>query len=190
MHLRTRESGQGIAVWLVVTAIAAGMLWWPAARAQSAPKSNASLATRVQRLEDIEEIKVLLTDYGRLLDAHDLAGYSRLFAKNGEWVGGFGSATGPTAIEALMVKNLGATSRSKPGSTYHLVTNFVIDVHGDTGTAWSRWTFVVTGADNKPTMMYGGHYDDTLVREDGRWKFQRREAVNDIPQTAAAPPGK
>jgi hypothetical protein len=34
--------------------------------------------------------------------------------------------------------------------------------------------------------MYGGHYDDTLVREDGAWKFQRRLAVNDIPQSAPA----
>lgn len=191
MHLPTRESGQRIAVWLVIVATAAVTLSWPAVTpAQSMAKSDASLAARVQRLEDIEEIKVLLTDYGRLLDEHDLPGYSQLFAKKGEWVGGFGSATGPAAIEALMVKNLGATSKSRPGSTYHLLTNFIIDVHGNTGAAWSRWTFVVTGADNKPMMMYGGHYDDTLVREDGHWKFQKRVAVNDIPQTAAAPPGK
>ena len=53
------------------------------------------LEARIQRLEDIQEIRDLLTSYGRLLDAHDLAGYSRLFAKNGEWVGGFGSAKVP-----------------------------------------------------------------------------------------------
>lgn len=176
----------------IAAIVAAGTGGWArgATRTSSGTKGDASLAARVQRLEDIEEIRILLTDYGRLLDAHDLRGYSQLFAKNGEWVGGFGSATGPAAIEALMVKNLGTTSKSHPGSTYHLLTNFVIDVHGDTGTAWSRWTFVVTGADNRPTMMYGGHYDDTLVRENGHWKFQKRVAVNDIPQTAAAPPGK
>lgn len=171
-----------------IAAVGTGAWARGAARTSSATKGDASLAARVQRLEDIEEIKVLLTDYGRLLDAHDLHGYSQLFAKNGEWVGGFGAATGPAAIEALMVKNLGASSKNRPGSTYHLLTNFVIDVHGDRGTAWSRWTFVVTGADNRPTMMYGGHYDDTLVREDGRWKFQKRVTANDIPQTTAAPP--
>ena len=31
----------------------------------------------------------------------------------------------------------------------------------------------------------GGRYDDTLVREDGHWKFKRRVAGNDLP---AAPP--
>ena len=50
----------------------------------------ASLAARLQRLEDVEEIQALLLDYGRLLDSRDLPGYSRLFAKEGEWVGGFG----------------------------------------------------------------------------------------------------
>ena len=72
------------------------------AQAQAPDKrknSDASLAARIQRLEDIEEIRVLLTDYGRYLDAHDLAAYSHLFAKDGEWVGGFGSAKGPRAFK-------------------------------------------------------------------------------------------
>lgn len=157
------------------------------AAATSAKKDDAALAARIQRLEDIEEIRVLLTDYGRFLDAHDLVSYSHLFARDGEWVGGFGSAKGPAAIQALMEKNLGSGPAPKTGSTFHLLTNFVIDVHGDTATAWSRWVFVTTGAENRPTPAMGGHYDDTLVREDGHWRFQRRVAVNDIPQTVSAP---
>ncbi len=155
---------------------------------KAAKSSEASLAARIQRLEDIEEIRVLLTDYGRYLDAHDLAAYSHLFAKDGEWVGGFGSAKGPAGIQALMEKNLGPGPARKPGSTFHLLTNFIIDVHGDTATAWSRWVFVTTGADNRPASAMGGHYDDALVREDGHWKFERRVAVNDIPQSIPTPP--
>ena len=153
------------------------------AMAQTTGPKARSLEARIQRLEDTQEIRDLLTSYGRLLDAHDLAGYSRLFAKNGEWVGGFGSAKGPAAIQALMEKNLGPIAKGIPGSTYHLLTNFMIDVNGDTATAWSRWSFTVTGADKKPSILYGGHYDDKLIREDGRWKFLRRVAVNDIPQS-------
>ena len=54
------------------------------------PRSNdtVSLSARLQRLEDTEEIRTLLLDYGRLLDLRDLSGYSQLFAKDGEWVGG------------------------------------------------------------------------------------------------------
>lgn len=145
----------------------------------AAGQKNASLTARIQHLEDIEAIRTVLISYGRTLDAHDFAGYSRLFARDGEWIGGFGTVKGPTAIEAFMTKNIGAPG--KPGGTYHLLTNFVIDVNGDMATAWSRWTFVTPGADGKPAMAQGGHYEDMLVREDGRWKFKRRQAFTDIP---------
>ena len=162
---------------------AVSLLLSAAATAQTTGPKARSLEARIQRLEDTQEIRDLLTSYGRLLDAHDLAGYSQLFAKNGEWVGGFGSAKGPAAIQALMEKNLGATAKGIPGSTYHLLTNFMIKVDGDRATAWSRWSFTVTGGDKKPSILYGGHYDDTLIREDGHWRFLRRVAANDIPHS-------
>jgi hypothetical protein len=143
-------------------------------------------AARIQRLEDIEEIRTLLLDYGRLLDARDLPAYSRLFAKDGEWVGGFGSAKGPAAIQAFMEKNLGTGPNR--GNTYHILSNFVIDVQGDKATAWSRWAYITPAADGKPVINQGGHYDDTLVRENGHWKFQRRVASTDIPAANPAKP--
>jgi uncharacterized protein (TIGR02246 family) len=147
---------------------------------QSAPRQNsASLAARLQRLEDLEEIRTLLLDYGRFLDSRDLPAYSKLFAKDGEWVGGFGSARGPAGILAFMEKNLGTGPNRT--NTYHILSNFEIEVKGDTATAWSRWTFVVPGPDGKPVISQAGRYDDILVREDGRWKFKRRTASNDIP---------
>jgi hypothetical protein len=63
---------------------------------------------------------------------------------------------------------------------YHLLTNFVITVTGDTATAWSRWAFVVPGAAGA-TIAQAGRYDDTLVRENGRWRIKRRVASNDTP---------
>ncbi len=139
--------------------------------------AQSSLAARVQLLEDREEIRNLLIDYGRLLDARDFAGYSRLFAKEGEWVGGFGSTKGPAAIQAFMEKNIRGANTAH---TYHILSNFRIEVHGDSATAWSRWAFVTPGPDQRPVIAQGGHYDDTLIRENGRWKFKRRVASNDI----------
>jgi hypothetical protein len=66
---------------------------------------------------------------------------------------------------------------------YHLLSNFVITVKGDTATAWSRWAFVVPGQQGA-TIAQAGRYDDELVRENGRWRFKRRVASNDT-----APPG-
>jgi ketosteroid isomerase-like protein len=144
-------------------------------------QNNASLGARIQKLEDVEEIRLLLTDYGRFLDARDLVAYSKLFAKDGEWVGGFGSAKGPEAILAFMQKNLGTAPNR--ANNYHILSNFEIDVQGDTATAWSRWAFIVPAADGKPSLAQGGRYQDKLVRENGHWKFLRREAFNDLPRS-------
>lgn len=159
--------------------LAAGLALLPALLAQT---KTPSIESRLQRLEDIEAIRRVLTDYGRFLDARDFASYSRLFAKDGEWVGGFGTVKGPAAIQAFMEKNIAGPNTAH---NYHVLSNFEIEVHGDTATAWSRWTFVVPGADQKPAMAQGGRYEDLLVREDGRWKFKRRTAANDLP--AAGP---
>jgi uncharacterized protein (TIGR02246 family) len=161
--------------------IAAVLAMLPAATAQTkAPAKPASIEARLQRMEDIEEIRAVLTDYGRFLDARDFGSYSRLFAKDGEWVGGLGTVQGPAAIQAFMEK---AIAGPNTAHNYHLLSNFEIDVHGDTATAWSRWAFVVPGPDKKPVIAQGGRYDDTFVRENGHWKFKRRTASNDLPSS-------
>jgi len=150
--------------------------------------TTASLAARLQQFEDKEEIQRLLLDYGRHLDARDFAAYGRLFAKDGEWVGGFGTASGgPAGIQAFMEKAMGTAPNT--AKNYHLLTNFVITVNGDTATAWSRWAFVVPGPSGA-AIAQAGRYDDTLVRESGRWRFKRRTASNDTPPPAAAAPGR
>jgi hypothetical protein len=50
-----------------------------------------------------------------------------------------------------------------------------------------RWTFVMPG-DRGAAIAQGGRYDDTVVRENGAWKFKRRVASNDTPPPA--PPGQ
>jgi len=66
-----------------------------------------SSEARLQRLEDIESIRRLLTDYGRDLDRRDFKAYSELFAADGVWDGGFGAAKGPAEIQAMMEKSIG-----------------------------------------------------------------------------------
>ena len=148
-------------------------------------QSKASVDQRLQRFEDKEEIQQLLLDYGRHLDSRDFKAYSSLFARDGEWVGGFGSVSGPANIQAFMEKNMG--TQPNKANNYHLLSNFVVTVQGDTATAWSRWAFVVPGQ-NGATIAQAGRYDDTFVRENGRWRFKRRVASNDTAAPAAAKP--
>jgi ketosteroid isomerase-like protein len=154
---------------------------------QVAAQSKPSVEARLQRFEDKEEITQVLLDYGRYLDSRDFAGYSSLFAKDGEWVGGFGQVQGPAAIKAFMEKNMAGPNTQK---NYHLLSNFVIAVNGDTATAWSRWAFVVPSAQGGALISQAGRYDDTLIRENGRWKFKKRTAGNDTGTRPAAAPAK
>ena len=147
----------------------------------AAAPSKPAITARIQRLEDIEQIRRLLTDYGRFLDKRDLVGYSQLFAEDGVWDGGFGAAKGPAAILAMMRKQIGGELNEQPQKNFHLLTNFEITVDRDTGTAWSRWTFVNQGPDGKAAVAYAGRYDDQLVREHGRWKFRLRHVSADLP---------
>jgi uncharacterized protein (TIGR02246 family) len=166
----------------MIRLVLAGSLFCLVAAPAAAQSKDATLAARLQRFEDKEEIQSLLLDYGRHLDNRDFAAYSRLFARDGEWVGGFGSVSGPANIQAFMEKAMGTgPNRAK---NYHLLSNFVITVNGDTATAWSRWAFVVPG-ERGAVISQAGRYDDTLVREDGHWRFKRRVASNDT-----APPGQ
>jgi len=146
----------------------------------------------LQRLEDIEAIRNLLVDYGRTLDRRDFAAYAALFARDGVWDGGFGAGKGPAAIEAMMRKNMGGALITGPQSNFHIMSNFRIDVSGDTGTAWSRWTFVSQqGPGGKLQILYAGRYDDELVREDVLWKFKLRKVTADAPgQAPPAAPSK
>ena len=155
------------------------------ARAQGKKESTEA---RLQRFADKEEIQNVLLEYGRALDSRNFAAYSALFAQDGEWVGGFGSVKGPANIKAFMEKNMG--TNGNPTHNYHLLSNFVITVTGDTATAWSRWAFVQPQNTGGATIAQAGSYDDTFVRENGVWKFKKRTASNDTgrPAPAAAAP--
>jgi 3-phenylpropionate/cinnamic acid dioxygenase small subunit len=142
-----------------------------------------SIENRLQRLEDREEIRQLLMDYGRYLDQRDFANFSALFAENGgEWIGGMGKAKGPKLIRKLMEDTIGSDTTDKSGGpNRHLFTNETIRVSGNEAGATTKWIFMVQNSSKQPQPFYVGHYDDTFVRENGRWKFLKRVVFSDIP---------
>jgi uncharacterized protein (TIGR02246 family) len=133
---------------------------------------------RLRRLEDLEEIRQLFTDYGRHLDAGDVQAYSELFADDGEvLLGPIGRAKGRPAIVELMTK---VRERARTAS-FHLITNPVIHLDGDRATAEVLWTVIRPDADGKlEVAMFGRHHDE-LVRERGRWRFLKRRGRVDVP---------
>jgi uncharacterized protein (TIGR02246 family) len=135
---------------------------------------------RLRRLEDVEEIRRLIQDYRRHLDTHDLVSYGQLFAADGEWIGGTGYAKSPAGITEMLTERLPARQPG-PQSSWHLLTDPVIIVDGDRATGLLTWSWVGRGDGNVPVMRLLGTYEDTYVREDGRWRFRTRIAHTNIP---------
>ncbi len=74
-----------------------------------------------------------------------------------------------------MDKAFNVTAKPNGDGSFHLITNPIIEVHGDQATAISKWTFVRI-VDKKPVIAIAGRYDDELVRENGHWRFLHRVA--------------
>ena len=138
------------------------------------------IEARLRRLEDAEEIRRLIQDYRRHLDTHDLVAYGHLFAAEGEWIGGTGYGKSPAGITAMLTERLPAPSPG-PQSSWHLLTDPVIMVDGDRATGLLTWAWVGKGEGNVPVMRLLGTYEDTYVREQGRWRFRTRIAQTNIP---------
>lgn len=134
---------------------------------------------RLRLLEDKEAIRELLLDYGRALDAHDTKAYSELFAEDGEWSGGVGQSRTPAGIKK-MLDDLFANSTGAFPKAHHVMANMAIDVQGDVATANSRWMWITGDADGGPKVMRAGYYEDSLIRENGNWKFRKRRAVTEL----------
>jgi uncharacterized protein (TIGR02246 family) len=143
-----------------------------------------SIEARVARLEDLEAIRRLLLDYRRHLDGKDFRAYSELFAGEGEFIAGPGGeirAKGPQAIFELVDGMRGTLLTDGGGDDLHVAVNEVIELDGDRATVTSTWVYLIRGEGDVPEVSKIGHYDDVVVREDGRWKFLRRSAPMDIP---------
>ena len=167
------------ALSLVMGVALCAMAWSAAAQAPRADDT----AQRLDALEAREAIRTLWAEYGRTLDARDFVAFSRLFAQDAEFVGGAGSpARGPAAIGAYLEKAIGTNYPNSKGRNFHLYFNESIEVRGDRATAVSKGGYVMASADNsKADFLLLATYRDELVKEDGAWKFRRREVLGDIP---------
>ena len=133
-----------------------------------------TLEERIQRLEDIQEIKTLKHRYSDFCDRdYDPVGISELFTEDGVWDGGaFGRHEGRQAIHDGF-----AAASDQVEFAIHHATNPIIEVNGDSATGqWFLWQPMVT-ADGQ-AMWMGARYNEIYVRVEGKWMF--KELVLDI----------
>jgi len=148
--------------------------------AQPVRSHAAATDAAVRVLQDREAIRVLLRDYGRTLDARDFEGFAALFATDAEYVSG-ATVRGPAAIGQSLKDIMGRNPLGFREPNFHVFFNEVIEVQGDRATSTSQSLYVVTGERNTPELALMASYEDVLVREGGRWKFQKRVVRGNIP---------
>jgi hypothetical protein len=128
---------------------------------------------QLDRLRSVEELDNLRAAYGHYVDKsrhHDVAD---LFSSDGVVeILGRGVFIGPERVRQYML-NLGPVSQ-QPGALFiHMHLQPVITIADDDDTAYARSRLVVMFGVHEASAQWGnGVYENVLVREDGRWKFQ------------------
>lgn len=127
------------------------------------------------------EITALIAAYSDRIDSGDLEGLADLLAG-----AGFGAAEGPFVrgrdnILKLYKKTVRIYEDGTP-RTRHLVTNLVIDVDTQSGTASARsyWTVLQATAALALTPILSGRYHDRFESVDGSWRFTERRIITDL----------
>ena len=158
--------------------------------APCAAHAQPTLEQRVERMEAESDIRRMLIEYGKFLDAKDFASYEALFAEDGVWTGGFGSFSGPEAIRAMLEANLGVPERGFVNkSNFHMMTNPLIEIDGDRARVESKDLFWTRSPEDRPAPLLAGRYVDEFVKEGGEWKIARRTTWGVIPfRDPNAPP--
>lgn len=139
-------------------------------------------AARLRHLEDREQILELMTAYGATLDRRDFAAFGLLFAPDAEYGSGPNATRGRAAIQAQLERTIGSNPSNLPAPNFHLYFNPSIRIDGDTATATSLGAYTAPDPTGGATrMVFFVSYQDTLVRRDGRWLFQRRVVGSGAP---------
>lgn len=136
--------------------------------------------------DDRAEIENLSTRYMVAVDAGDIDTVMATWADDGvlEWVGGIerGKAAIRKAMSGFSARlhgtvAPGATSRPR---TRHMILNHVIDVEGNRAHTTCYWFALTNNTPQKDVqLVYFGHYEDELVKRNGRWYFEHRKVFNE-----------
>jgi len=196
-NIMKNASSAGKAVGLVGTGAVLGMMI--SGTLTSGQESAGAIAARVQKVEDRQAIEQLMMgDYPRALDSSNWKVYASFFAQDGELIVNGVSTKGPAAIEAYFVRPQtrgggdGAPRAAAPAAPRvlkHIVSNLSVQLNGDRATAQAYWQ-TIASTSGSSTIAGAGHYEDTLKKENGVWKFARRAIISEpapaTPATASA----
>ena len=134
-------------------------------------------------MDSYRAIENLIYTYGQLIDTGHLEGMARLFT-DAEYVGPDGKvvAAGEEEYLALLRRVVKIYEKTGTPCTKHVITNAVIEVSEATDSAVAGSYFTVFQATEELPLqpIMAGRYEDTFVRVEGVWRFQRRQTIPEL----------
>ena len=150
---------------LVAAAFIAGLLLQGAiVRAQESTNSADVAAEKVAIIE-------LANRFENTFDDGDLDANAEMWTDDGVFENSAGTFEGKDAIRAWAEQFYGMAASADGG--HHLLTNFEIEVDGDTAEMTSYLTLIISVTSPNPSVI-SSEFTDRLVKVDGEWKFQHR----------------
>lgn len=163
------------------------------------------LLTRGEQ-DDKAEITNLLYTYGFFHDSGNAAGIASLFTKDGAIQGlwnnngktlegsgclAFGDQVGRVAVDEYgntAKPGTVQTRRPFPGHSHNIITNVMVQVHGDEATLHAYFTRVLANVEGvapvapspyTSVVSHGGEYVSDLRRTPEGWRFYRHRIIGD-----------
>ena len=142
--------------------------------------------------DDRAAIQDLQARYMFALDWRNEEAYAATFAPDGEMDSAAVTGKGRDAIKqeildmkAREAKRSEETKKPVPRMR-HNITNMALDINGDRAHGRAYWTSY-TNANGKPEINGYGHYEDELIKIDGKWYFVKRKIFNEFAPGREAP---
>jgi len=132
--------------------------------------------------DDRAAIEDLQARYLFALDFHDPDLYVSTFTEDGVLDYGSGEVKGRQAIKDVIAKmpNPRATAGLRPAAARHNISNIVIKVDGNKAVGRSYWFHYSNDNPERGGVFDGfGHYEDELVKVNGKWLFTKRKIYNE-----------
>jgi uncharacterized protein (TIGR02246 family) len=148
--------------------------------------------TGMARANDLEyaaaraAIENLLARYTHGIDYRDPDGFASVFTEDGVLNHGRGITRGREALREFIrgeaaadKERAAAAGEAHLAPPRHVISNILVDLHGDRANVRAYWVYYTTGDDGQPRVSMYGNCRNEVVKRNGEWLIQRRIVYNE-----------